>query len=163
MKFHLLLFTIPSLLLLSLTFFACGNEKPDEKKIDKSGRQLEFTDEVTFLNNTGNEIATIKVALADDNNKRNQGLMDVNELPADAGMLFIFPDENNRSFYMANTPLPLDIIFVNSDSTIVRIHHNTTPFSSNQLPSGQPAKYVVETNGGYCVSHDIQEGMKIRF
>jgi len=45
----------------------------------------------------------------------------------------------------------------------VRIYHNTTPFSSKSLPSGAPAKYVVETNGGYAVSNDIQEGMKVRF
>ncbi|MAO64937.1 MAG: hypothetical protein CL666_08040 [Balneola sp.] len=154
------------LLSLSLLFVVnCGDQKKESSASDKTsqGRSLNFTDEVTFLNTSGEQISTVRVALADDNQKRNQGLMDVNELPADAGMLFIFPDEEPRSFYMANTPLPLDIMYVNSDSVIVRIHHNTTPFSSNQLLSEEPAQFVVETNGGYAVSHDIKEGMKIRF
>ncbi len=106
---------------------ACGNEKTEEKKTSNSGRQLELTEEVTFLKNGGQEISTIKVAVADEPEERNQGLMDVNEIPEDAGMLFIFPNEEKRSFYMANTPLSLDILFVNADSTIVRIHHNTSP------------------------------------
>ncbi|MEX0609022.1 MAG: DUF192 domain-containing protein [Balneolaceae bacterium] len=147
-------------ILFSLT--ACGGES-NKKKNSERGRQLDFTEEVTFVRNDGSEISTIRAALADDQEERNQGLMDVTNLPNDAGMLFIFPEEDELSFYMANTPLPLDIIFVNSDSTIVRIHHNTEPFSNEQLSSDEPAQYVVETNGGYCISNDIQEGMKVLF
>ncbi|MEX0719267.1 MAG: DUF192 domain-containing protein [Balneolaceae bacterium] len=146
-----------------VTFTACGGERTDKQEETDSGRQLEFTQEVTFLGNDNSEISTIVVAVADDQASRNQGLMDVNNLPNDAGMLFIFPEEEELSFYMANTPLPLDIIFVNSDSTIVRIHHNTAPFSNRQLESDEPAQFVVETNGGYCISHDVQEGMKVKF
>ena len=153
-----------SLILCSVFFFSCSNERAEKKKdTPKQGRQLELVEEVTFLTSDGEAVSTVRVALADDPEERNQGLMDVNEMAADAGMLFIFPNEAERSFYMANTPLPLDIIFVNADSTIVRIHHNTTPFNSDQLHSDKPAKFVVETNGGYCVSNDIQEGMRIRF
>ncbi len=154
--------SIGFIFLLSIIITSCGNEKSEKRSQDK-GRVLEPTEKVTFLAKNGNEISTVKVVLADEPEERNQGLMDVNEMPADVGMLFIFPNEEQLNFYMANTPLPLDIIFVNADSTIVRIHHSTTPFSSKQLPSEKPAKYVVETNGGYCISNDIQEGMKIRF
>lgn len=155
---------IYSTLTCSLLLFSCSKkESANKNETVKQGRQLDLVEEVTFLNTAGEEISTVKVALADEPEERNQGLMDVNEMAPDAGMLFIFPDEAPRSFYMANTPLPLDIIFVNADSTIVRIHHNTTPFNSEQLPSEKPAMFVVETNGGYCVSNDIQEGMRIRF
>ena len=152
-------------LVITLLLFisACGGEKKADPDQPKQGRELELVEEVTFISASGEEISTIRAALADEPDERNQGLMDVNVMPMDAGMLFIFPDEAPRSFYMANTPLPLDIMFVSADSTIVRIHHNTTPFDNGQLPSGKPAKFVVETNGGYCVSNDIQEGMKIRF
>ncbi|MEX2477568.1 MAG: DUF192 domain-containing protein [Gracilimonas sp.] len=154
-------------LLFSLFFLAsiisCANKDSKEEQAPKKGAQLELTEEVTFLNSDGDVISTIRAALADDQQSRNQGLMDVNELPENAGMLFIFEEEEELSFYMANTPLPLDIMFVNADSTIIRIHHNTTPFNSSQLPSEGPAKYVVETNAGYAVANDIQEGMKIRF
>lgn len=144
-------------------FTACGNKKEADTEKPNRSRQLDYTGEVTFLDSNQEEISTIRVAVADEPQERNQGLMDVTDFPADAGMLFLFSEEEELSFYMANTPLPLDIIFVNSDSTIVRIHHSTSPFSSNQLRSGRPAQYVVETNSGYCISHDIQEGMKIRF
>jgi len=156
--------TISSLLLsLFLLFGLSCTSKKDDPTEKKTGRTLELTETVTFLDDSGKEISTVRVALADDQDERNQGLMDVNEMPNDAGMLFIFPEEQPLSFYMANTPLPLDIMFVNSDSVIVRIHHNTAPFDSKQLPSDTPAKYVVETNGGYAISNDIREGHKIRF
>ncbi|MFP8488393.1 DUF192 domain-containing protein [Gracilimonas sp. Q87] len=157
--------TITSIVIISLTLLfgvSCTSEK-EENAEKKAGRSLNFTENVTFLNSSDNKISTIRVAVADDQEKRNQGLMDVNELPSDAGMLFIFPEEEPLSFYMANTPLPLDIMFVNSDSVIVRIHHNTAPFNSKQLLSEAPAKFVVETNGGYAISNDIREGHKIRF
>ncbi len=151
-------------LLLIFTGVSCSSDNDNKAQKDtKKGRVLDLTDSVTFLDPSGNEVSEIRVALADDQDERNQGLMDVNNLPADAGMLFIFPEEEPLSFYMANTPLPLDIMFVNADSVIVRIHHNTAPFDSKQLPSDAPAKYVVETNGGYAVSNDIREGYRIRF
>lgn len=154
---------LPVLALTLIILAACGGKEDAKQENTERGRQLDFAEEVTFLRGDGSEISTVRVAVADDQQERNQGLMDVTNLPNDAGMLFIFPEEEELSFYMANTPLPLDIIFVNSDSTIVRIHHNTAPFNSRQLESEEPAQYVVETNGGYCVSNDIQEGMKIRF
>lgn len=157
------IFKTTTTLLLILCFgISCSSEKKDQGN-KQAGRTLEFTKSVTFLDESGREISTVRVALADDQDERNQGLMDVNDLPNDAGMLFIFPQEEPLSFYMANTPLPLDIMFVNADSTIVRIHHNTAPFDSKQLPSDAPAKFVVETNGGYAVSNDIREGHSIRF
>ena len=118
---------------------------------------------MTFLNDQGQEITSIEAAVADDPDERNTGLMDVNDLPADKGMLFIFDHNQPRSFWMANTPLSLDIIFVNDKKEIVRIHRNTQPFSEENLESGDPAKYVVETNGGYTRSYDIREGMKVKF
>lgn len=142
---------------------SCQNKDSVEQPDQKKGRDLELIEQVTFLDQDNEVISTIRAAVADDQQERNQGLMDVTDLPSDAGMLFIFPEESELSFYMANTPLPLDIMFVNADSTIIRIHHNTTPFNSKQLLSDGPAKYVVETNAGYAVSNDIREGMKVRF
>lgn len=150
-------------LLCSMLVISCQNKDSVEQPDQKKGRDLELIEQVTFLDQDNEVISTIRAAVADDQQERNQGLMDVTDLPSDAGMLFIFPEESELSFYMANTPLPLDIMFVNADSTIIRIHHNTTPFNSKQLLSDGPAKYVVETNAGYAVSNDIREGMKVRF
>lgn len=145
---------------------ACSQtqEKSNTKNTDKkSGRQLTYERNVSFLTTDGDTLSTVEVAIADEDSERNQGLMDVRELPQSKGMLFIFEENQQRSFWMANTPLALDIIFVNENRKIVRIHHNTQPFSEKSFKSVKPAKYVIETNAGYCISHDIKEGMEVRF
>jgi len=140
----------------------CGKEKSSpSNKIE--GRTISYSREVSFINTNGDTLATIKAAIAQTESERNLGLMDVNSMPENRGMLFLFDDEKPLNFWMANTPLPLDIIFVNADKKIVRIHHRAQPFSTKQFPSDKPAKYVVETNGGFCVSHDIREGDLISF
>lgn len=164
MKYHLRLnklLLITSLLIAPLTVPGCGQKKSDDPGRNDTGRRLEYVRQVTFLDSDGEPVATVDVALADEPSERNMGLMDVARLPSDKGMLFIFENSQPRSFWMANTPLSLDIIFANSDLEIVRIHTSTRPFSENNFNSDAPSKYVVEVNGGFCVSNDIQEGMKI--
>ncbi len=141
---------------------ACG-EPEKKKKPENKGRVLEYTNTLSFLDNNRNEVSTLRFVKADDPSERNQGLMDVHSMPADAGMVFYFDTEEPQSFYMMNTPLSLDIMYVNADSVIVNIYKSTTPFSSKTLPSEKPAKYVIETNAGYSISNDIKEGMKVRF
>lgn len=148
------------------TFFTanCGPEKAEpSEKSEPKGRLVTPESELTFLNETGHEITNLNISIADLPDERNQGLMDVRTMPQDVGMLFIFDGDAPRSFWMANTPLPLDIMYVNSDSVIVRIYQNTTPYSETSLPSEAPAQFVVETNGGFSLTHGITEGMKIRF
>ena len=150
-------------MLLSACSQAQKKSNTKNTETEKQGRTLEYERSVSFLSAESDTISTIEVAVADDDTERNQGLMDVRDLPQSKGMLFIFEENQPRSFWMANTPLPLDIIFVNSEREIVRIHHSTQPFSEKSFESGEPAKYVIETNAGYCVSHDIQEGQKVSF
>lgn len=142
---------------------ACSQprKKSNTKNTSDRSQTLEYSRSISFLTASGDTLSTIDVAVADDDSERNEGLMDVRDLPKTKGMLFIFDNEQPRSFWMANTPLPLDIIFVNSKSEIVRIHHSTQPFSEKNLASGKPAQYVIETNAGYCIANDIQEGMKV--
>lgn len=154
------------LIFASLSFWivaACSKADEPENNDNPKGRSLDYSRKVTFLNEEGSTITTIEVAVADDEDERNMGLMDVNDLPEKKGMLFIFEEQQPLSFWMANTPLSLDIFFVNESMEIVRIHQNTRPFSEKNLTSEKPALYVIETNGGFSVSHDIQEGMKVSF
>lgn len=144
--------------------FACSNTEKQPAEIERpKGRVITPEAQLSFIDDEGNAISTIEVAIADEQLERNQGLMDVRSMGQNEGMLFIFDEERPLSFWMANTPLSLDIMYVNSDSTIVRIYSNTTPFSEATLPSDAPAIYVVETNAGYAVANGITEGMKIRF
>ncbi|MEO1023728.1 MAG: DUF192 domain-containing protein [Bacteroidota bacterium] len=138
-------------------------EQPNTKPDSPKGRVVEPVQSLQFLNTEGVPVSTLQIAIVDEPTERNQGLMDVNSMPMDHGMLFIFEREEPLSFWMANTPLPLDIMYINSDSVIVRIYSNTTPFSEKSLPSQDPAIFVVETNGGYATQFDIREGMRVRF
>ncbi|MFN1834014.1 DUF192 domain-containing protein [Balneola sp. MJW-20] len=165
MKLHSQLIKSLLLLIISAGIIACSSEQESTNKPPASddSRVLEYSRELTFLDTEGNAVSTIDVAIADDDSERAQGLMDVKKMPTESGMLFIFPDEQARSFWMANTPLPLDILYVAADSTIVRIYTQTRPYSQESLPSGSAAKFVVEVNGGYTINRDIREGYRIRF
>lgn len=159
--------SLTALLFISLFLTGCGSdserESAPEPSGQQSGRTLNYTASVDFIDNQGNTISTVEVAVADDDESRSEGLMDVFELPRDAGMLFIFEDESPRSFWMANTPLSLDILFVNSEMEIIRIHRNTAPYSQDNILSDGPARYTIEVNAGYTQRHDIMEGMSVRF
>ena len=78
-------------------------------------------------------------------------------------MLFIFPHEEMQSFWMRNTFIPLDILFVNANYEIVTIHRDTETTSDQSYPSTEKAQYVVEVNAGYCDKYMIKEGDRIVF
>lgn len=91
------------------------------------------------------------------------GLMYRRHLADDSGMLFIFRQEERQSFWMKNTLIPLDMIFVSADLIIVDIT-TMQPCRTDPCPdytSRQPAKYVLEVNAGYCRSHSIAIGDRI--
>jgi uncharacterized membrane protein (UPF0127 family) len=117
--------------------------------------------ELTFSDSLGNTKAKIDIELADTEFDRQLGLMKRKSMEENQGMLFIFPDEDLKSFWMRNTFISLDIIFVNSKKEIVTIHKNTRVLSDQSYPSSAPAIYVVEVVGGFTDKHNIKEGDKI--
>jgi len=100
---------------------------------------------------------TVKVELAADTKTRSRGLMYRKSLDADRGMLFIYPDEQLRAFWMKNTSLPLSIAYANGAGTIVHIA-DMTPFSIERVESKLPATYALEMNKGWFDKHDITPG-----
>jgi uncharacterized membrane protein (UPF0127 family) len=150
------------LLASSILLLSCNGESDTQTEIQET-RQLSYTATVTFIEQSNEDVISVRAAVADDDDSRSEGLMNVHNLPDDAGMIFIFDDEAPRSFWMANTPISLDILFVNSEMEIVRIHRNTPPYSHENIVSEAPAKYVVEVNAGFTLNHDIREGMKISY
>ncbi|WP_434052085.1 MAG: DUF192 domain-containing protein [Roseibium sp.] len=99
---------------------------------------------------------TVEVAVTAP--ERSRGLMFREEMAADHGMLFIFEQEGDRYFWMKNTPLPLDIIYIDAAGKIVSIAADTTPFSEQTIPSAAPAKYVLELNAGTSAELGIGVG-----
>ena len=114
------------------------------------------------LINVNGTVSTVYVDIADTQQAREKGLMYATSLDDDQGMLFIFDVESRESFWMKNTPLPLDMIFVNGGYNIVDINYNATPESEMVFTSRAPCKYVVEVNGGYCKAHGISVGDRIK-
>lgn len=120
--------------------------------------------EVTFLNkDTRQQISRIDVEVAMYPDERAQGLMYRTKMDEDKGMLFLFEREEPQSFWMKNTIIPLDILFISSKGVINTIHHNTTPYSEKSLPSKERSQFVVEVNAGYCQKHGIKEGDLIEY
>jgi uncharacterized membrane protein (UPF0127 family) len=103
-----------------------------------------------------------QVEIADDEAARQRGLMYRREMPADHGMLFHFEAEQPLSFWMKNTYLSLDIIFVSAAGQVVNIHHSTTPLSTRSLPSEGPALAALELNAGIARALGIRPGDRIR-
>lgn len=117
--------------------------------------------ELSFTNANGKFISKIDIEIADDDAKRANGMMYRSKNEENQGMLFIFEEEGPQSFWMHNTVLPLDIIYVNANNEIVNIHKNTTPFSDQSYRSAGPAQFVVEVNSGYCDKYGIEAGDKV--
>jgi uncharacterized membrane protein (UPF0127 family) len=154
-------------LLLAGTVSCTGGGNPESRSASSSstppGRVLEYTRDLRFLNEDGSVISEIRVAVVDTDEKRNMGLMDVRDMPENRGMLFVFDQEAPLTFWMANTPLSLDIIYVNALKQIVTIHTNTPPLSEKNFDSSSDAMYAIEVNAGYCLKYDIREGLKVDF
>lgn len=111
----------------------------------------------------GDTITTVTIEIADTDSARARGLMQRESLPEQSAMLFLFPREQVQSFWMANTPLALDLFFVDADSQIVSIAKYTRPFSDESIVSEGPAQYVVETPAGFADTHGIVEGNRVRW
>ncbi len=132
-----------------------NNETMPEPKFQKEG-------ELYFQNTaTGKAISKIDIEKADTEVDRQFGLMFRKSMPEDQGMLFIFDVNEQQSFWMRNTYIPLDIMFVDENGVITTIHENAKPMNDNSLPSNGKAKYVVEVIGGYAQKYGIKVGDKI--
>jgi uncharacterized membrane protein (UPF0127 family) len=108
-------------------------------------------------------IQTLDIEIADNAYETQTGLMYRSQLGQNQGMLFIFPDMQMRSFYMKNTKIPLDIIYINDQMEIVSFQKNAKPFDETSLPSDAPAKYVLEINAGLSDSWQLEMNDKIEF
>jgi uncharacterized protein len=106
---------------------------------------------------------TISVEIANTPARREYGLMYRTNLGPEAGMLFLFPQDEDLQFWMKNTPLPLDMIFIDATRTIAGIVADTQPFSTQARGVGKPSRYVLEVHAGFCATHGIASGDKVDF
>jgi len=101
------------------------------------------------------------VEVAADDRSRERGLMFRKELAPDAGMLFDFRTPAPQIFWMKNTPIPLDLIFIRADGTIANVVTNAIPYSEDRISSAEPVRAVLEIDGGRADQLGIRPGQTV--
>ena len=144
----IIILSMVTILILALAFYKIGTSKKES---------------LVFI--TKNKEVRVNVEIADTLIEHTKGLMYRTSLDENLGMLFIFQEEATRSFWMKNTYLSLDIIFVNSNFEIIKIAKNAQPCTKDpcdKYSSDSPIKYIVEVNGGFTEREGIEIGDKIK-
>jgi len=107
--------------------------------------------------------AVVRVEIAESAGARELGLMYRQHLDQNDGMLFVFQQPQHLTFWMKNTEIPLDMIFVSADGAVAGIVANAEPFSERQLSVEGDSQYVLEVNSGFAQLHGIKAGDRLQF
>lgn len=108
-------------------------------------------------------ITSFDIEIAETDYETQTGLMYRDHMEPHQGMLFVFPDERMHSFYMKNTQIPLDLIFITADSTIASFQENAKPFDESGLSSKVPVSFVLEINAGLVQKWSLEIGDNVQF
>jgi uncharacterized membrane protein (UPF0127 family) len=131
---------------------ACGQSEDDGVKFERSSLVIV----------TGGRDIKFDIEMADTEPRREHGLMFRKQLGAYEGMLFDFFKEEQVSFWMKNTLIPLDMVFIGADGTVRHVHANATPMSTDTIPSESLVRAVLEINGGTARLLGIKPGDKVK-
>jgi uncharacterized membrane protein (UPF0127 family) len=141
-------------LLLLLVTTACANAK---------GRDPGAVASRVIVETAAGARHSVSVELARTDSERARGLMFRKSLAPDAGMLFLFEESAEHGFWMQNTLIPLDMIFVDDGGRIVGIVERAEPLTTTPRTVGAPSRYVLEVNGGWSAAHGVARGDRVRF
>lgn len=130
--------------------------------VDGRPLALDFRESSLAIETAAGSLERFTVFMAEQNAQRARGLMFVTEMPDDVGMLFVYPQERRISMWMKNTLIPLDMLFVDGAGTVVHVAENATPGSLATISSEQPARAVLEINGGLAQRLGIERGDRVR-
>lgn len=149
------------------SLFSLYNCKDNSNSENKSiTKEITFTKEgeLSLLKAENDSIiAKLDIEIADDEYSTQTGLMYRHSMAKNQGMLFVFNDSRQRSFYMKNTEIPLDIIYFNSQKEVVSIQKNAKPFDETSLPSEDISEFVLEVNAGLSDELKLEKGDKFQF
>ncbi|MFG6686429.1 DUF192 domain-containing protein [Mariniflexile sp. HNIBRBA6329] len=145
---------------LALGVIAC---KKDKKAVTQTDISFKKEGELTIFKMGDSTKINLDIEIADTDFDIQTGLMYRDSMEENQGMLFVFDDVTQRYFYMKNTKIPLDIIYINDAYKIVSFQKNTKPLDETSLPSKAPAKYVLEVNAGLVDTWTLTVGDSISF
>jgi uncharacterized membrane protein (UPF0127 family) len=157
------------LMLLSMTCAKTPSDAPDSRTSAATTAPASTT--TTAPRTSGPRVIfpdafVVQVEIAADDENRAQGLMYRDQLRPGTGMLFLFAEEGEYPFWMKNTRIPLDMIWIDSNRRIAAIHHDVPPCQIEDCPSYPPnvkARYVLEVAGGVAKQHGLKVGDILRF
>jgi len=140
-------------------FWAYTSCKKDQKIIKPLKIEFKKEGELTLFRSNSDSVITIfDIEIADNDYETQTGLMHRYSMEENHAMLFVFPDMRLRSFYMKNTLIALDIIYIDDHYKIVSLQNNAKPLNETSLPSGVPARYVLEINAGLVETLPLKIG-----
>jgi len=147
-----------AMLMLTLCAFTCDSNRtapPAAPQDDANAPRIIFADGFG-----------VKVEVADSDDMRAQGLMYRDHLAEDRGMIFFFPQSGEYAFWMKNTIIPLDMIWIDEGKKVVHVAHDVPPCQADPCPSYPPganAKYVLEVAAGVAAKHHVKNGDTLKF
>ncbi|WP_435137645.1 DUF192 domain-containing protein [Formosa sp. A9] len=149
-----------------ISVLCCASCKETSKSAPIKPVEVHFTKEAElsiFKAKTDSVIQTLDIEIADTDYDRETGLMYRTSMLDSQGMLFVFPDETRRSFYMKNTQFALDLIYIKADRTIDSFQKYAKPMDEASLLSEGGAMYVLEVNAGLSDAWNLKAGDSISF
>lgn len=149
--------------LLSLALGACKPKSEEPMPASMPGTEFRRDATLTVSAPDGSLKATFEVEIAATQQAIIQGLMYREEMAPNRGMLFDPDRLSDTYFWMKNTYIPLDIIFIDADQHVLNIARDTVPFSTEQIPPDGVYRYVLEINAGLAQQHHIAIGDKIEW
>lgn len=154
-----------SVLSFGMIGFICLTSCKEEKKSVKQAKVSFKKEGELQLKKSSNDsiVAELDIEIADNDFETQTGLMYRESMKPNRAMLFIFPDSRPRSFYMKNTKIALDLIYLDVNKTVVSFQENAKPLDESSLPSNAAAKYVLEVNAGLVKQWQLEVGDKMSF
>lgn len=143
------------------TLMACNSG--DERNVIDTGTSFTKEGSLSFIAPGDSVLHTINIEIAETDQERSRGLMFRRSMSYGQGMLFLFDEADTEGFWMKNTPMSLDIIFVGPDSQVVSIAERTQPFSEELIRPEAPKQFVVEVRAGFADRFGITPGTRIRW
>jgi uncharacterized membrane protein (UPF0127 family) len=150
-------------LLLALAACSSGAKHDDAPNTIPEPVKAPPVDHPKVILDTPRGPVTVNVEVVATQPKIEKGLMYREHLPPDDGMLFLMGQEKPWTFWMHNTLIPLDMIFIKKDMTVAGVVANAEPKTDTLRKVDTPSLYVLEVNGGYCASHGVVDGAKVTF
>jgi uncharacterized membrane protein (UPF0127 family) len=144
---------------LAMAVAACSPQTPTAAEVRAGAQAGLMTEPLTIHSANGDHRFTVELARTAD--QQETGLMFRRSLPANRGMIFPYDPPVPASFWMKNTLIPLDMIFIRADGRIARIAANTVPESLDPVPAGEPVAAVLEIRGGRSAELGIREGDRV--